>query len=147
MKAILSRLTLFILLLPAIGSIASCNQPKENRPNVILFLIDDFGYGEIGFEGNKVVLTPGIDRIANEGTRFTRFYQSAGACAPTRAALLTGRDYLSTGVWGVHWGRDFMYLDEHTLGNLFQSAGYKTGAFGKWHSGKTWAYYSWNRGF
>ena len=136
-----------ILFLILFTWLSSCDQAKDNRPNVIIFLIDDFGYGEISYEGNKVVKTPGIDRIAKEGIQFTRFYQSAGACAPTRAALLTGRDYLLTGVWGVHWGRDFMHLDENTLGNLFQSAGYKTGAFGKWHSGKTWAYYSWNRGF
>jgi len=123
------------------------NNNKNEKPNVVLFLIDDFGYGDISFEGNTVVKTPGIDRIATEGVRFTRFYQSAGACAPTRAALLTGRDYLKTGVWGVHWGRDYIHRDENTLGNLMQSAGYKTGVFGKWHSGKTWAYFGWNRGF
>ncbi|WKN44981.1 sulfatase-like hydrolase/transferase [Tunicatimonas pelagia] len=137
--------TLLALLLPIVTWAQTTSEATP--PNVVLFLADDLGYGDISFEGNQALETPGIDRIAREGLRFTRFYQSAGACAPTRASLLTGRDHLTTGVWGVHWGRDFMHRDEHTLGNLFQRAGYRTGAFGKWHNGKTWAYYSWNRGF
>lgn len=140
----------FILLIACILATSSpfvtaANLPSN--PNVVLILVDDYGYGDISFEGNTQVATPNIDRIAYEGTHFSRFYQSAGACAPTRAALLTGRDYYETGVWGVHWGRDFIRRDENTLGNLLQSAGYRTGVFGKWHSGKTDAYFGWNRGF
>ncbi len=119
----------------------------SSRPNVVLFLVDDYGYGDIGFEGNEHVVTPNIDRLARESVRLTNFYQSAGACAPTRAALLTGRDFFRVGVWGVHWGRDFIHRNEKTLGNLFQDAGYRTGVFGKWHSGKTGAYWGWSRGF
>lgn len=116
-------------------------------PNVILFLIDDFGYADISFEGNTQIQTPGIDRIARNGVHFTNFYQSSGACAPTRASLLTGRYHLETGVWGVHAGRDFMHRDETTIADVLHDAGYSTGAFGKWHNGKTWSYFSWNRGF
>lgn len=119
----------------------------STRPNVVLFLADDYGYGDISFEGNTQIQTPNIDRIAREGTRFSRFYQSAAACAPTRASLLTGRYFYETGVWDVHFGRDFLRRDENTLGNLLRDAGYRTGVFGKWHSGKTDAFFGWNRGF
>ena len=129
----------------------SCQPDKEidnpGRPNIILFLIDDYGYADISAEGNTQIKTPNIDRIADQGARFNHFYQCSGACAPTRASLLTGRYYLETGVWGVHYGRDFLRRDETTIGDILQSAGYTTGAFGKWHSGKTWSYCSWNRGF
>lgn len=133
--------------------ITGCGQNHQTRisedfkPNVILFLIDDFGYGDISFEGNTQIKTPNIDRIAQKGARFTRFYQCAGASAPTRASLLTGRYHLRTGVWDVHNGRDFLHRDETTIADILKSAGYSTGAFGKWHSGKTWSYFSWNRGF
>lgn len=133
--------------------ITGCGQNHQTRssedikPNIILFLIDDFGYGDISFEGNTQIKTPNIDRIAKGGARFTRFYQCAGASAPTRASLLTGRYHLRTGVWDVHNGRDFLHRDETTIADILKSAGYSTGAFGKWHSGKTWSYFSWNRGF
>jgi arylsulfatase A-like enzyme len=139
---------LFLLGLVSVLWLPSCRQrEKERRPNVILFLIDDFGYGDISFEGNTQIRTPGIDRIAEGGARFTRFYQSSAACAPTRASLLTGRYHLETGVWDVHYGRDFLHRDETTIADALRQAGYATGAFGKWHSGKTWRYFSWNRGF
>jgi arylsulfatase A-like enzyme len=141
---------IFFFLLIFSFTLSGCNGKKESstsRPNVLLFLIDDFGYGEISFEGNTQIHTPNIDRIAENGIRFSRFYQSSGACAPTRASLLTGRYYLETGVWGVHRGRDFILRDEVTIADVLKKHGYVTGAFGKWHSGKTWPYFSWNRGF
>jgi len=144
------RVTLAILL-TGLVFLFNCDPVEKSKqaekPNVILFLIDDYGYGDISAEGNTQVKTPNIDRIADQGARFSQFYQCSGACAPTRASLLTGRYYLETGVWGVHYGRDFIRRDENTIGDIMQSAGYTTGAFGKWHSGKTWAYCSWNRGF
>jgi len=141
-----TRYILFVLFIPLF--ILSC-QPdiSEQKPNVILFLIDDYGYADISFEGNTQIRTPSIDRIAENGVRFTNFYQSGAACAPTRASLLTGRYHLETGVWGVHQGRDFIRRDETTIADVLKENGYVTGAFGKWHSGKTWPYFSWNRGF
>ena len=137
--------TLAIMFL--IPALLSCGKVPANQPNILVFLIDDFGYGDISFEGNRQISTPNIDRIAREGARFSRFYQSSAACAPTRASLLTGRYHLKTGVWGVHYGRDFLHRDETTIADAVRAAGYATGAFGKWHSGKTWPYFAWNRGF
>ncbi|HUX94708.1 MAG TPA: sulfatase-like hydrolase/transferase [Bacteroidales bacterium] len=141
----------FICLLTPAMSSCNLNQNVDDnnkmKPNVILFLIDDFGYGDISFEENTQIKTPNIDRIANGGSMFTRFYQSAGASAPTRASLLTGRYHLETGVWDVHAGRDFIRRDETTIADVLKKSGYTTGAFGKWHSGKTYSYFSWSRGF
>ncbi|HET9279591.1 MAG TPA: sulfatase-like hydrolase/transferase, partial [Flavitalea sp.] len=125
----------------------NCSLEAQDKPNLIVLLVDDFGYGDISYEGNTQIKTPNIDRIAKEGVRFTRFYQSGAACAPTRAAILTGRYALSAGVWDVHYGRDFLRRDEQTIADAFKEAGYTTGAFGKWHNGKTNSYFSWNRGF
>jgi arylsulfatase A-like enzyme len=141
---------IFFFSLATLLTLFSCRQTPEtagNKPNFIVFLIDDFGYADISYEGNTQIRTPNIDRIAENGAHFTNFYQSGAACAPTRASLLTGRYHLATGVWGVHAGRDFINRDETTIANVLQKNGYATGAFGKWHSGKTWAYFSWNRGF
>jgi arylsulfatase A-like enzyme len=143
-------LPLICLLSPVITSCNLSHNKDDNKgikPNVILFLIDDFGYGDISFEGNTQIQTPNIDRIARGGASFTRFYQSAGASAPTRASLLTGRYHLETGVWDVHDGRDFIRKDETTIADVLKKEGYATGAFGKWHSGKTYSYFSWSRGF
>jgi arylsulfatase A-like enzyme len=139
----------FLILLSAflLFSCKTQDQAPSSRPNIILFLVDDFGYADISYEGNTQIKTPNIDRIAGNGAHFTHFYQSGAACAPTRASLLTGRYHLETGVWGVHAGRDFLHRDETTIADLLHDAGYVTGAFGKWHSGKTWSYFSWNRGF
>lgn len=141
---------LICLLSPVITSCNLSHNKDDNKgikPNVILFLIDDFGYGDISFEGNTQIQTPNIDRIARGGASFTRFYQSAGASAPTRASLLTGRYHLETGVWDVHDGRDFIRKDETTIADVLKKEGYATGAFGKWHSGKTYSFFSWSRGF
>ncbi len=140
------RSNLLIIIIPII--FLQCqSEAGPERPNIVLFLIDDFGYADISFEGNTQIQTPGIDRIAENGVRFTNFYQSGAACAPTRASLLTGRYHLETGVWGVHAGRDYILRDETTIADVLKENGYVTGAFGKWHSGKTWPYFSWNRGF
>jgi len=137
-----SMITTFFLL-----TINCTKSSEDKKPNIVLILVDDYGYADISFEGNTQIQTPGIDQIAEQGVRFTHFYQCAAASAPTRASLLTGRYHLRTGVWGVHWGRDFIRQDETTIAEVMKSGGYVTGAFGKWHSGKSTGYHSWNRGF
>ncbi len=118
-----------------------------NRPpNVLLILTDDQGWDDLGCHGNPYVRTPHLDALAAQSVQLANFYVAA-VCAPTRASLLTGRHFLRTGVSHVHGGKDFVHPDEVTLGQHFQRAGYRTGMWGKWHSGKTTGYFPWQRGF
>jgi arylsulfatase A len=113
--------------------ILSCS-PKDRKPNILLILTDDQGWGDVSLHGNEFLQTPNMDRIATEGARFDRFFVSP-VCAPTRASLLTGRYHLDTGVHGVTRGRETMKAEEVTLAEVLKENGYVTGAFGKWHNG------------
>ena len=108
-----------------------------SRPNVIVILADDLGYGDLSCYGNTILPTPNIDRLAGEGVRCSQHYSGAPLCAPARAALLTGRYHHRVGALSVESNRglDRIALREHTLGDLFSGAGYRTGYVGKWHSG------------
>lgn len=103
-------------------------------PNVVLILTDDQGWGDLGAHGNSIVNTPALDRLASQSVRFENFFVSP-VCAPTRAALLTGRYPERTGVTGVTGRREVMHAEETTIAEVLKSAGYKTGCFGKWHNG------------
>ncbi|EMB13628.1 sulfatase-like hydrolase/transferase [Rhodopirellula europaea] len=104
------------------------------HPNVLLILTDDQGWGDLASHGNSKISTPTLDALANQSARLDRFYVSP-VCAPTRAALLTGRYPERTGVAGVTGRREVMRAEETTLAEMFQAAGYATGCFGKWHNG------------
>jgi arylsulfatase A-like enzyme len=117
-----------------------------DRPNVLLILTDDQGYGDVAIQGNTIVDTPRMDALARESVRFDQFYAQP-VCSPTRATLMTGRQFLRTGVWGVHGGRDYLNPDEVTIAQHLANAGYRTAMFGKWHLGKTASYLPYNRGF
>lgn len=118
----------------------------SDRPNILLILTDDQGYGDLACNGNTIVDTPRIDALAKESVRFNQFYAQP-VCSPTRATLMTGRHFLRTGVWGVHGGRDYLHPDEVTIAQRLTDAGYRTAMFGKWHLGKTASYLPYNRGF
>lgn len=110
------------------------------RPNIILIMADDLGYGDIGCYGNDRTETPELDKLAANGIRFTEFYSSAPVSTPTRAALLTGNYQQRAGLEGVLYvtpdQRKYgISTSEITMGELFREAGYKTGIFGKWHLG------------
>jgi len=119
---------------------------EERRPNLVVFLADDAGWGDYSHSGNTMLSTPRIDSIAREGASFDRFYV-APVCAPTRAEFLTGRYHPRTGVSGVSTGRERLDLDETTLADSLSAAGYATGAFGKWHNGTQYPYHPRGRGF
>jgi len=114
---------------------AGTTRAEPARPNVLLVLADDMGYGDLGVHGTPHIETPRLDRLAAESVRFERFFVTP-LCAPTRAALLTGRYALRTGVWGVTQQQETMSPDEVTLAEALRGAGYRTGCFGKWHNGE-----------
>jgi len=124
----------------------SCWKKKPQRPNVILIITDDQGYGDFGVKGNPVLKTPNLDRLAGESLEMTNYYVSP-VCAPTRACLMTGRYNYRTRVIDTFLGRAMMDPEETTLAELLQNAGYATALFGKWHLGDNYPMRPQERGF
>jgi arylsulfatase A-like enzyme len=120
--------------------------PAAERPNIVIMLADDQGWGDLSATGNTQLRTPNIDSLARDGVTLDRFFVCP-LCAPTRAEFLTGRYHPRTGVRGVSTGLERMNIDEKTLADAFKAAGYATGAFGKWHNGSQWPYHPNARGF
>jgi arylsulfatase A-like enzyme len=118
----------------------------KNKPNIILIVTDDQGWGDLGVNGNSKIKTPNIDKLANEGAQFNRFYVSP-VCSPTRAEILTGRYHPRGGVYSTSQGGERLDLDERTIAEIFKSKNYSTAAYGKWHNGSQPPYHPNNRGF
>lgn len=122
----------------------------RTRPNVVFILADDMGHGDIACNGNDIVRTPQLDRLARAGLQLTQHYSASPLCAPARAALLTGRYNHRTGAVDVpsNRGLDRIALGETTIADCFSAAGYATGLVGKWHNGlHDLRYHPMNRGF
>ena len=132
--------TIWLLLVGLANSLSSA------PPNVVVFLSDDQGWGDLSLNGNKDLSTPNIDSLARDGARFDRFYVCP-VCSPTRAEFLTGRYHPRGGVYSTSAGGERLDLDERTIAQAFRAAGYATGAFGKWHNGTQWPYHPNARGF
>ena len=122
---------LAISLLAALASAA-----LAQRPNVVLVITDDQGYGDLGAHGNAKIKTPNLDALHKESVRLTDYHVDP-TCSPTRSALMSGRYSTRTGVWHTIMGRSLMATEEVTLAERFAANGYRTGMFGKWHLGTT----------
>lgn len=118
----------------------------QRRPHIVLILTDDQGFGDLSCHGNPVLKTPNLDRLHDEGVRFTHFHVSP-TCSPTRAALLTGKHEMRSGISHTIHERERLSLKTTTLVQVLKSAGYATGIFGKWHLGDEDAYQPDKRGF
>jgi len=133
----------------AVFAFAGCIEAKSlegSRPNIILVMTDDQGMGDLSCMGNPILRTPHLDSFYERSTRFADFHVSP-TCAPTRAAIMSGRTPFKSGVTHTIWQRERMSLDTFTLPQALKSVGYTTGIFGKWHLGDEEAYLPGSRGF
>ena len=119
-------------LLTSLVALAGLNAMAE-RPNIILCMSDDQGWGDVAYNGHPVLRTPHLDQMSREGIRFDRFYSTSPVCSPTRAACLTGRHPYRQGVLFANVGK--LKAEEITLPEVLGEQGYATGHFGKWHLG------------
>ncbi|MDG1874963.1 MAG: arylsulfatase [Mariniblastus sp.] len=118
----------------------------SSQPNIVVFLTDDQGWGDLSANGNTNLATPNLDSLARDGASFENFYV-CHVCAPTRAEFLTGRYYPRTGVSGVSRGEGRLNFDEITIADHLKRNDYVTGCFGKWHNGTQPPYHPNDRGF
>ena len=138
----MKKLTLLIIIL-----FFSCeNQSVIKRPNVILIMTDDQGYGDLGANNNENIITPNLDGFADKSIRFNNFFVSP-VCAPTRSSLMTGRYSLRTGVRDTYNGGAIMSSDETTIAEILTESNYSTGIFGKWHLGDNYPFRPSDQGF
>ncbi len=143
-----SRRPFSLLLAVAALAATGLGAAQERRPNIVLFLSDDEGYGELGCQGNPEIPTPNIDSIAKNGIRFTQGYVSGPYCSPTRAGLMTGRYQTRYGHEFNGQGPNFgLPLTETTMADRLKTLGYATCAVGKWHLGGELRYRPMKRGF
>ena len=136
------KLAVFLLCCLAASPLAA----EDRKPNVILVITDDQGYGDIAAHGNKMIKTPQLDSLHSRCIRLTDFHVDP-TCSPTRSALMTGRYSTRTGVWHTIMGRSIMEGKELTLAEIFRANGYATGMYGKWHLGDNYPCRPQDQGF
>ena len=129
----------------------SAKADSVDRPNIVLIMADDLGYGDLGCYGSTEQSTPHIDQLANTGIRFADYHSNGVVCSPTRAALLTGRYQQRAGIDGVITAKNHrdvgLGLEEETLAEMLRGKGYVTGIFGKWHLGYPQHFHPNHQGF
>jgi arylsulfatase A-like enzyme len=147
-----ARIAVLVVAIPVMASPILAASENPSKPNIVLVLMDNFGYGELGVYGGGVLrgaATPRIDSLADEGARFTN-YNVEAECVPSRAALMTGRYGIRTRLRKDEPPRDIWYgitKHEYTLAEMLSDSGYATGIFGKWHLGDTEDRYPTDQGF
>lgn len=141
-----------IIIIVALIALSLAHRPSAaddrpvGRPNVIIVMTDDQGYGEFSCHGNPIAPTPHIDRLASQSIRLTDFHVSP-MCTPTRGQLMTGLDAFRNGASNVSSGRTLLRPELKTMADVFRAAGYRTGIFGKWHLGDNHPFRPEDRGF
>jgi len=132
-----------------IRCVSNSKQPSKKLPNIIILFADDMGYGDWEGGGHPTVSTPYLKKMAGEGVVMTQFYSGCPVCSPSRAALLTGRNFIRTGVKGVFSPNDDrgMSTDEITIADALKQRNYATACIGKWHLGEVPAYRPQRQGF
>jgi len=130
------------LICPALAS----GQEKKTRPNILLVMTDDQGYGDFSCHGNPILKTPNLDKLQARSLRFIDFH-AAPMCTPTRGQIMSGRDAVRNGATSVTGGRAFMRPGLLTLPQFLRMNGYRTGLFGKWHLGDNYPHRPMDRGF
>jgi arylsulfatase A-like enzyme len=146
MKSHLKLQTLGCLILVLAFIAGSAVAAEDKRPNIVLILTDDQGFGDLGCHGNLKIQTPHLDALARQSVEMKYFYVCP-VCSPTRASLMTGRYNYRTGVVDTYLGRSLMHPDEVTLAQLLAAANYRTGIFGKWHLGDNYPMRPMDKGF
>ena len=123
----------FLLIAFFAGVFSSSAQTDVDKPNFVIIMCDDLGWGDVGFNGGTHIRTPHLDEMAANGLKLTRFYAQAPVCSPTRASVVTGRHHDRTGIYTANHGH--LRDGEFTLYEALKTKGYTTGHFGKWHMG------------
>jgi arylsulfatase A-like enzyme len=132
MNHVFSSIVASLVLTVGFGGSTIAAQAARQVPNIVLIYADDLGWGDVGFNGRKEWTTPNLDRLGAQGTIFRRFYTAAVVCAPSRAAMLTGKSTIHN---GVSANNDDLPAREVTLAEALKARGYATALFGKWHRG------------
>ena len=146
MTNVIKYITLIAILTVSFSCKTEKTEGIKKKPNVIIVITDDQGYGDVGHNGNSIIKTPTIDKFASQSISLTNYHVGT-TCAPTRAGLLTGRNCNRNGVWHTIMGASLLNREEVTMADVFKENGYKTGMFGKWHLGDNHPFLPEDRGF
>jgi len=122
-----------IWILTVIALLSGCSRNVSTQPNILIFLADDLGYGDLGCYGNPIIKTPHMDKLAAEGVRMTDCHSGGTVCSPSRSALLTGRNPYRSGFFYIQSRDTHLHGDEITIAELLGAQGYETSFWGKWH--------------
>jgi arylsulfatase A-like enzyme len=132
-SAFLSGVRILLAAVVSACLVGSAAGAADSHPNIIIIVADDMGWGDTGYNGNKIQKTPALDQLAAEGIRFDRFYAACAVCAPTRASIMTGQNGARMGI--SHWGSSHVQGSDILIAEFLKGKGYATGHFGKWHLG------------